>query len=175
MKPLREVAQAYMAASEGDKKLREGSFMEALDCYNRAMAISHTIPGEEAFDHTGFDALCHTGISGAFVGLERHGEALQSAEIALHYFNRRGELQKDEGKQWISAVLNHAIALHGSYRPQEAVKAFRMAAEMIAERKGEMSDREEMLRLIEEHLGGLNSVVPDKKPAGYKAWWEFWS
>ena len=175
MKPLREVAQAYMAASEGDKKLQEGAFMEALDCYNRAMAVSHSIPGEEAFDHTGFDALCHTGISGAFARMERHSEALRSAEIALHYFNRRGDLQKDEGKLWIAAVLNHAIALHGSGRLQEAVKAFRMAAEMLAERKGDMPGKEEMLRLIEEHLAGLKSVVPDKKPAGYKAWWEFWS
>ena len=46
---------------------------------------------------------------------------------------------------------------------------------MLAERKGDMPGKEEMLRLIEEHLAGLKSVVPDKKPAGYKAWWEFWS
>ena len=173
---MKPVGQAYMALSEGEKKLREGLFEEAAASYKRAMIVSRTIPEDEAYDHQGFDALCHTGLSGAMVELEQYTEALASADIALHYFNRRGELNQDEGKHWIAAVRNRAAALAGTGRPEEALQAYRMVTEMIAERKAETPDREELLRMIEQHIAKLQTAMPDKKPVrGYKAWWEFWS
>jgi tetratricopeptide (TPR) repeat protein len=175
MKPLVQVGQAYMALSEGEENLRNGRFEEAAASYNRAMTVSRTIPEDEAYDHQGFDALCHTGLSGAMVSLGHFKEALASADIAMHYFNRRGELNQDEGKHWINAVHYRAAALDGTGRPEEALKAYRMVSEMIAERKAEMPDKEELLRIVEQHISSLSGSVSDKKPAGYKAWWEFWS
>ena len=175
MKPLVQVGQAYMALSEGEENLRKGLFEEAAASYSRAMIVSRTIPEDEAYDHQGFDALCHTGLSGALVKLEQFKEALASADIAMHYFNRRGELNQDEGKHWINAVRSRAAALEGTGRPEESLKAYQMVSEMIAERKGEMPDKEEQLRIIGEHISRLKSAVSGKKPAGYKAWWEFWS
>ncbi len=176
MKPLVQVGQAYMALSEGEEKLRAGLFEEAAASYNRAMTVSRTIPEDEAYDHQGFDALCYTGLSGAMVKLERFKEALASADIAMHYFNRRGELNQDEGKHWINAVRSRAAALEGTGRPDEALKAYRMVCEMITERKAEMPDKEEQLLIIEQHISRLDKgAATDKKPAGYKAWWEFWS
>ena len=175
MKPLVQVGQAYMALSEGEENLRKGLFEEAAASYSRAMIVSRTIPEDEAYDHQGFDALCHTGLSGALVKLEQFKEALASADIAMHYFNRRGELNQDEGKHWINAVRSRAAALEGTGRPEESLKAYQMVSEMIAERKGEMPDKEEQLSIIGEHISRLKSAVSGKKPAGYKAWWEFWS
>ena len=175
MKPLVQVGQAYMALSEGEEKLRNGLFEEAATSYNRAMTVSKTIPEDEAYDHQGFDALCHSGLSGALVKLEQFKEALASSDIALHYFNRRGELNQEEGKHWINAVRSRAAALEGTGRLEEALKAYQMVSEMIAERKAEMPDKDEQLRIIEQHISRLKSGVSDKKPAGYKAWWEFWS
>ena len=175
MKPLVQVGQAYMALSEGEENLRKGLFEEAAASYSRAMIVSRTIPEDEAYDHQGFDALCHTGLSGALVKLEQFKEALASADIAMHYFNRRGELNQDEGKHWINAVRSRAAALEGTGRPEESLKTYQMVSEMIAERKGEMPDKEEQLRIIGEHISRLKSAVFGKKPAGYKAWWEFWS
>lgn len=176
MKPLVQVGQAYMALSEGEEKLRNGLFEEAAASYNRAMTVSRTIPEDEAYDHQGFDALCHTGLSGALVKLEHFKEALASADIALHYFNRRGELNQDEGKHWINAVHSRAAALEGTGRSEEALKTYQMVSEMIAERKAEMPDKEALLQEIKEHISSLQAArVEDKKPAGYKAWWEFWS
>ena len=175
MKPLVQVGQAYMALSEGEENLRKGLFEEAAASYSRAMIVSRTIPEDEAYDHQGFDALCHTGLSGALVKLEQFKEALASADIAMHYFNRMGELNQDEGKHWINAVRSRAAALEGTGRPEESLKAYQMVSEMIAERKGEMPDKEEHLRIIGEHISRLKSAVSGKKPAGYKAWWEFWS
>ncbi len=175
MKPLVQVGQAYMALSEGEENLRKGLFEEAAASYSRAMIVSRTIPEDEAYDHQGFDALCHTGLSAAMVKLDKHIEALASADIAMHYFNRRGELNQDEGKHWITAVRSRAAALEGTGRPEEALKAYRMVSEMIAERKAETPDKEEQLRIIEEHISRLKGAVSGKKPAGYKAWWEFWS
>ncbi len=175
MKPLVQVAQSYMALSEGDEKLRAGLFEEAAASYNRAMTVSRTIPEDEAYDHQGFDALCHTGLSGAMAELEQYSEALASADIALRYFSRRGELNQDEGLYWIAAVRNRAAALAGTGRPEEALQAYRMASEMIAERKAEMADKEKQLQMIAAHIQRLSALTADKKPAGYKAWWEFWS
>ncbi|NMW20436.1 MAG: DUF3856 domain-containing protein [Chlorobiaceae bacterium] len=175
MKPLVQVGQAYMALSEGEEKLRSGMFEEAAASYNRAMIVSRTIPEDEAYDHQGFDALCHTGLSGAMVKLGHYTEALASADIALRYFNRRGELNQDEGKHWIAAVRNRAAALAGTGRPEEALQAYQMASEMIAERKADIPDKEEELRMIEHHISTLQSTMPRKKTASYKAWWEFWS
>ncbi len=76
MKPLVQVAQSYIALSEGDEKLRAGLFEEAAASYNRAMTVSRTIPEDEAYDHQGFDALCHTGLSGAMAELNHYPEAL---------------------------------------------------------------------------------------------------
>jgi len=175
MKPLVQVGQAYLALSEGEEKLLAGLLEEAAASYRRAMIVSRTIPEDEAYDHQGFDALCHTGLSGALVELKNFSEALASADIALRYFNRRGELNQDEGKYWIAAVRNRAAALAGTGRTEESLQAYRMVSEMIAERKGEMADREEQLRMIEEHISRLQAIIPEKKSAGYKAWWEFWS
>ena len=175
MKPLLEVGQAYLALSEGEENLRKGLFEEAAASYNRAMIVSRTIPEDEAYDHQGFDALCHTGLSGAMVSLWHFKEALASADIAMHYFNRRGELNQDEGKHWINAVRYRAAALEGTGRPDEALKAYRMVSEMIAERKAEIPGREEQIRIIAQHISRLKGAQSGKKPASYKAWWEFWS
>lgn len=178
MKPLIQVGQAYMALSQGEQKRQDGLFEEAVESYNRAMQFSRTIPEEEAFDYMGFDALCHAGLSSSLVKLGRCSESLASAEIALRYFNRRGELNQDEGKQWIAVVVSRALAFEELGRSSEARAEFRKAGEMIAERKGELTGKVELQRLIEEHivtLQGAEIALPDKKQPGYKAWWEFWS
>jgi tetratricopeptide (TPR) repeat protein len=175
MKPLIQVGHSYLALSQGDQQFREAQYEEAAESYKRALEVSRTIPEEEAFDYEGFDALCHTGLSGVYVKLECYAEALKSADIGLRYFNRRGELHKDEGRQWIAAVFNRALALEGTKRMDEALKSYRMAGEMIAERKGEMPDKQQLQSLIAGHISRLEALIPDKKPSGYKAWWEFWS
>ncbi len=175
MKPLIQVGHSYLALSQGEQQLRDALYGEAAESYQRALEVSRSIPKEEAFDYEGFDALCHTGLSGAYVKLGCFPEALQSAEIGLRYFNRRGELHKDEGKQWIAAVLNRAQALEGIGRKEEALKAYQITSEMIAERKGELPGKAELQQLIDERVSRLQSFTADKKAAGYKAWWEFWS
>jgi len=174
MKPLKQVAQAYMALSEGEKKRQEGAFEEAASEYRCAMECSRTIPKEEVFDHGGFDALCHAGLSGALGKLDQYEESLVSAEIALRYFNRRGELNQDEGKQWITAVVSRALALARTGRSGEALNAFRMAGEMVAERKGELPDKETLQKMIGDNIAMLQTSMPEDS-AKRKAWWEFWS
>jgi len=138
------------------------------------MECSRTIPEEEVFDHDGFDALCHAGLSGALGKLDQYEESLASAEIALRYFNRRGELNQDEGKQWITAVVSRALALARSGRSGEALHAFRVAGEMVAERKGELPDRETLQKMIADNISMLQTSMPEDS-AKRKAWWEFWS
>ncbi len=174
MKPLKQVAQAYMALSEGEKKLQEGAFEEAAAEYRKAMEVTRTIPQEEVFDHDGFDALCHAGLSGAYAKQERYEDCLGAADKALHYFNRRGELHEDEGKLWISAVVNRAVGLAGTGRSGDALKAFTMAKEMVAERKGEMTNKEELQTMIADNIAMLQTSLPEDT-AKRKAWWEFWS
>ena len=175
MKPLIQVGHSYLALSQGEQQLRDAIYEEAVESYMRALEVSRSIPKEEAFDYDGFDALCHTGLSGAYVKLGRYVEALHSVEISLRYFNRRGELHQDEGKQWIAAVFNRAQALDGIGQTEEALRAYRIAGEMIVERKSDLPRKEELLQLIEERVSKLQPLIADKKPAGYKAWWEFWS
>lgn len=175
MKPLIQVGHSYLALSQGEQQLRDALFEEAAESYKRALEVSRSIPKEEAFDYDWFDALCHTGLSGAYVKLGLYAEALNSVEIGLRYFNRRGELHQDEGKQWIAAVYNRAQALDGIGQTEEALRGYRIAGEMIAERKGDLPGKEELQRIIDEHVAKLQFLTADKKPAGYKAWWEFWS
>ncbi len=175
MKPLKQVGQSYLALNEGEKQLEQGLFEEAAATYRRAMDVSRTIPQEEAFDYNGFDAIAHTGLSCALVRMERYIETLESVEIALRYFNRRGELNQDEGKQWIDAVYNRAAALEGVGRFDEALKAFRIVSEMIAERKGELKNKEELQQAVAQSIKRAETALPGKKPADYKAWWEFWA
>lgn len=174
MKPLKQVAEAYMALSEGERQFRAGAYMEAAESYKNAMAASRFIPPEEVFDHVGFGAFCHAGLSGAFGKLGNYEESLISADIALRYFNRRGELNQDEGKLWIAAVFNRAVAMEMTGHPAEALKAFRTAGEMIAERKEVMEGGLELKSAIDESIAKLQTLVPAPKP-GYRAWWEFWS
>jgi len=175
MKPLKQVGQSYLALSEGERQLEQGLFEEAAATYRGAMQVSRTIPQDEAFDYEGFDAIAHTGLSCALVKMGRYPETLDSVEIALTYFNRRGELNQDEGKQWVDAVYNRAAALEGVGRLEEALKAFRIVSEMIAERKGELKNREELLQSVVQSIKRVETALPGKKPADYKAWWEFWA
>ena len=71
MKPLKEVAGAYLALSEAQRQLVAGAFDEAAANCRKAMEISHTMPPEEAFDHAGFDAFCHAGLAEALAGFGR--------------------------------------------------------------------------------------------------------
>ena len=174
MKPLKQVAQAYMALSKGERSLQEGAFEEAVSEYQRAMADTRTIPQEEVFDHDGFDALCHAGLSSAFRQLEQYEESLASADKALRYFNRRGELHQDEGKQWIAAVVSRAFALARTGQSKDALKAFHTASEMIADRNGDWPEKKELQKTVSDNIAILQTSMPEDN-AKRKAWWEFWS
>jgi len=174
MKPLKEVAGAYLALSEAQRQLVAGAYDEAAANCRKAMEISHTMPPEEAFDHAGFDAFCHAGLAEALAGLGSFDEALQSADKALYHFNRRGELNQDEGKLWISAVYSRALALDGLGRGSEALPEFKKVVEMIEERKSETPGKERMKEVASERITKIGASNQHKKP-GYKAWWEFWS
>ncbi|ANT63928.1 DUF3856 domain-containing protein [Prosthecochloris sp. CIB 2401] len=174
MKPLKQVAQAYLAVREGDGKLQAGEPEGAARAFRRAMELTRTIPEEEVFEHDGFDAMCLAGLAEALASLGEYPAALDAADGALRYFGRRGELHQDEGKRWIAAVLARGLALARSEQAQDALKAFETAREMISERKGELPGKEDMLVMIEENIGLLRRTMPDE-PAGRKGWWEFWS
>jgi tetratricopeptide (TPR) repeat protein len=174
MKPLKEVAGAYLALYDAQRQLLESNYGEAAANCRKAMEISRTMPPEEAFDHAGFDAFCHAGLAEALAGLGSFEEALLSADKALYHFNRRGELNQDEGKLWISAVYSRALALDGLERGAEAMPEFKKAVEMIEERKGETPGKERMMEVAHDRIAKLGASNQQKKP-GYKAWWEFWS
>ncbi|MBN1929307.1 MAG: tetratricopeptide repeat protein [Chlorobiaceae bacterium] len=174
MKPLKEVAGAYLALSDAQRQLLESNYDDAAANCRKAMEISRTMPPEEAFDHAGFDAFCHAGLAEALAGLGSFDEALRSADKALHHFNRRGELNQDEGKLWISAVYSRALALDGLGRAEEAAPEFRKTIEMIDERKGETPGKERMKEVAAARITKIGASNQHKKP-GYKAWWEFWS
>ena len=175
MKPLKEVAMSYMALAEAQKKLQEGMYQEAVAESRRAMEISRTMPPEEAFDHDGFDGLCYAALVSAQAGLGEYVECLRSAERALRYFNRRGELQKDEGQQWIAVIFSRAIALQETGSLEDAAKELKIAGEMITERKGDFIGKEKMVREIELRLAVLKERSKPEKDKNYRAWWEFWS
>lgn len=175
MKPLKEVAGAYMALSGAQHQLVAGEYEEAAENCRKAMEISRTMPPEEAFDHIGFEAFCHAGLAEALAGLGRFDESLASADLALRHFNRRGELNQDDGKLWISAVFSHALALDGLGRSGEALPEFRKAVEMLDERKGETPGKARMKSVAAERIAALGKPQKEGKPEGYKAWWEFWS
>ncbi|MEI8033566.1 MAG: DUF3856 domain-containing protein [Chlorobiaceae bacterium] len=175
MKPLREVAEAYMALAEAERQMLDGAYAEAGESCRRAMALSRTIPYEEAFDHDGFDAFCYASLSSAEGNLGSFEECLASADRALYYFNRRGELNKEDGKLWIKAVFSRAHALDALGRCREALGEFRKAGEMLMERKGELPGKEELRQSIELNIARLEAALPSLTRPGYKAWWEFWS
>jgi len=166
---------SYMALAEAQKKLQDGMYLEAAAESRKAMEISRTMPPEEAFDHDGFDGLCHAALAAAEAGLGEYEACLRSAERALRYFNRRGELQQDEGKQWIATVFSRGVALHETGSSVEAEKVLRMAGEMIAERKGDLPGKEHMSGDIEKRLAALREAGQPLHKPGYRAWWEFWS
>lgn len=174
MKPLREVARAYMALSEAERQLGEGSYAEAAASCRSAMESARTIPAEEAFDHEGFDAYCFARLSEALVSQDEFSGGLDAADKALRYFNRRGELNQDEGKLWIAAVFSRAFALEGLGNTDAALAEFRKGGEMVAERKGETPRREWYLAEVSKRTSRPESAEKKGKE-GYRAWWEFWS
>ncbi|NTU54137.1 MAG: DUF3856 domain-containing protein [Chlorobiaceae bacterium] len=175
MKPLKELAGAYLALSDAQRQLLAADYDAAAANCRKAMEISRTMPPEEAFDHAGFDAFCYAGLAEAFAGLGQFDEALTSAYRALHHFNRRGELNQDEGKLWISAVFSRALALDGLGRGAEALAEFRKVTEMLDERKGETPGKERLKEVAVNRIAELGASKKQQKPEGYKAWWEFWS
>lgn len=175
MKPLREVAEAYMALSEAQRQLRDGACEDAAGSCHKAMRISRTIPSAEAFDHDGFDAFCHATLSDALGRIEKFDDCLRSADTALRYFNRRGELNQEEGQLWITAVFSRALALEALGSLSEALAEFGKATEMLAERKGDMPRKEVLLAMASERIARLQAQARPEKPSGYRAWWEFWS
>ncbi|TCD47694.1 DUF3856 domain-containing protein [Chlorobium sp. N1] len=175
MKPLKSVAEAYLALSQGERQLREGLYGDAAASSRGAMDSARSLPSGETFDHAGFEAFAHAVLAGALAGLGEFEPALESADRALYHFNRRGELQEDGGRLWIRAVFSRGAALEGLGRRDEAFQAFRMAGEMLDERTAEMPGKAELRRDSAEALKRLGRPTEPEKPAGYRAWWEFWS
>ncbi|WP_076792902.1 DUF3856 domain-containing protein [Chlorobium sp. KB01] len=175
MKPLKEVALAYKALSDAERYYLDGAYEAAAESCRKAMEESGKIPDTEAFDHSGFEAFCHASLSASLGKLGRYQDSLASSDKALYYFNRRGELNQDDGKLWIKAVFSRAIALDGLGRSGEALGEFRKSGEMLAERKGEMPGRDELKQQIDSSIAKLQRSLPFNAKPGYKAWWEFWS
>lgn len=166
---------SYAALADADRQLLSGDIEAAAASARRAIQAAGSIPAEEAFDHEGFSSFCHAVLAGALARLGQYDDALSSADLALRYFNRRGELNQDEGKLWIGAVFGRALALDGLGCRRDALVEFRKAAEMVAERQAETPGKEELLAVATERMATLGRMVAPEKPAGYKAWWEFWS
>lgn len=175
MKPLREVAESYLALDEADRHFKSMAYDEALAACGNAMEAARRIPEAEAFDHDGFDAYSQAIMAASQARLGRFDEALGSADLSLRYFNRRGELNQDEGRLWITAVYGRALALDGLGRADEALGALRTCVEMIDERKGEMAGSDEMRADCAKRADRLEAVSSPGKRPGYRAWWEFWS
>ncbi|HED31698.1 MAG TPA: DUF3856 domain-containing protein [Prosthecochloris aestuarii] len=175
MKPLKEVAHSYMALGEAQKRLEDREYSLAAEAAVKAMKISSGMPPGETFDHDGFDALCYAVLASAQAGQGLYDDCLVSADRALRYFQSRGELQQEEGKQWISVMFSRGVSLHELGRKKDALQALETAGEMIAERKGELPGRERMLEEIERRVSGLGEDSSSSRTSGYKAWWEFWS
>ncbi len=175
MKPLREVGEAYMALATAERQILDGDFVASAQSSRKAMELSRMIPAEEAFDHHGFDAFCQASLALAEAKSDRFEECREASDSALHYFNRRGELNQEDGKFWIKAVFSRALALDALGQGKEALAEFRKAGEMIAERTGELPGKEEMQRTAQHAISRLESLYPGAKKPGYKAWWEFWS
>lgn len=175
MKPLREVAESYMALDEADRSYRSEAYEEAIAACRKAMEASRAIPESEAFDHDGFDAYSLAIMAGAEGRLGRFEEALRTADRSLRYFNRRGELSQDEGRLWITAVYGRGVALEGLGRREEAIRELRKCAEMIDERQGELAGREALRADCVDRAERLEAVAAPGKRPGYRAWWEFWS
>ena len=85
-----------------------------------------------------------------------------------------GDAVAPDAAGWLEA-FEAGRAAYAAGRFEEALNAFRTVGEMMSERKGELRNKERQQRIIEQHIKKLEAVLPDKKPAGYKAWWEFWS
>jgi hypothetical protein len=105
MDTVEKVREALESWKDGDLKFDVVDFEGSVRSYEKALELSRSLPSDEPFDHFGFEASCYAGLSGALGRLGRHRESLATAEAALAFFDRCGEMYPVEAGKWLMAVV----------------------------------------------------------------------
>lgn len=163
--------EALKSWKDGDRKFDGGDFAGSAASYQRALALSRSLPPEEEFDHPGFEASCHAGLSGALGRLGRHEESLAAADAALAFFDRVGNMYAAEAGKWIMAVVNRGAALAMLDRPREALEAFERAKRMLSDRG---ISNPQWSAMVDQNISAVRGMLRTSE-ASPKPWWKFWS
>ncbi len=101
MKTAHVIRDMLKSLSDGDQQLREGNFEGSVDCYNKAIRLSDSLPAAAEFDRRCFEASVQAGLSAAYGKLRMHRESLSAATQALVFYDECGGRYLSETGRWL--------------------------------------------------------------------------
>jgi len=157
MKTSQVISDALKALKDGDHLFQQGNYEGAVQNYNKALALSKSLPAEVEFDRPSFEASCHAGLSAAYGRLGKHLDSFAAANKALCFYDTFGEQYPEQTGRWLKSIVNQGVALAHLGVFTEALNSFQRAKEMFANKSLDTPENRQWVAVVDENIAVLKA------------------
>ncbi|MDR0373273.1 MAG: tetratricopeptide repeat protein [Nitrososphaerota archaeon] len=151
---LREMQTAFRDAN---RLFQHGSYEGTVECYNKALRLSSSLPSDIAFDRCRFDASCQAGLSAAFGRLDKPFESFAAANKALLFYDECGEKYPADIGRWLMAMVNQGTALAAFSCFNDAQVAFMRAKEIFISKGLNTPQNKQWIDMVDGNIATLRA------------------
>jgi len=145
------------ALREAERLFHSANYAGSVECYNKALALSSSLPPNTSFDRLRFEASCHAGLSAAFGRLDQPFESFAATNKALLFYDSCGERYPADIGRWLMAIVNQGTALAAFHCFNDAQAAFIRAKELFIKKGLDTPQNKAWLAMVEENIATLNA------------------
>lgn len=157
MKTAHVIRDMQKSWRDGDRLFHQGNFEGSVECYNKALRLSSSLPSNEIFDRRRFDASCQAGLSGSLGRLGKHLESFTAANKALLFYDECGEKYPADTGRWLMAMVNQGTALAALGCFNDAQAAFLKAKEIFICKGLDSSKNKAWIDMVDGNIAAINA------------------
>ena len=155
MKTAHVIRDMQQASRNAERLMVEGNFTDAVECFNKAVRISATLPADCEFDRQRFAAYCYSGLSAAQGKLGKHMECFAAANKALAFYDQHGDKYPADVGRWLMALANQGISLAALRCLDAAVEALLRAKEIFVKHGLNTEENKQWLAMVDGNIDAI--------------------
>ncbi len=155
MKTAHVIRDIQQASRNAERLILEGNYTDAVECFNKALRISATLPSDSSFDRRRFAAYCYSGLSAAHGKLGQHMECFAAANKALAFYDQCGDQYPADVGRWLMALANQGISLATLRCFDAALEALLRAKEIFVKHGLNTEQNKQWLSMVDGNIDAI--------------------